>query len=148
MEKKLSKFSDELIRIMPQIIRGMFRKQTDPLVAGEISVPQYLTLDLIAAHSSLKMNDISKALNRTLPATSGLINRLYKMGLVKRIYDKMDRRVIHIILTPKGKALLKRLKAARIKAIKSIFSQLNARERKIYLAILKKIAAGLKARKK
>ena len=39
--------------------------------------------------------------------TTALTNKLVKDGLIKRQYDKKDRRVIKIVLTQKGRAAFK-----------------------------------------
>lgn len=141
--KEISSFSRELLSLMPHIVRTMFKVQTDVLGKGKISVPQFLSLDLIDLKGSLKMKDIAKALNVTLPATSGLINRLVKLGLVKRTFDPRDRRLIFITLTPRGKETIEEIRTQRRKAIEKIFGKLTARERADYLSILRRLVKML-----
>jgi len=140
---EIAVFADEVSKIIPHIIRGIVRKQGDPWGLGKITIPQYLSLDLINQHKSLKMKDIAKELNVSLPAASGLINRLYTLGMVKRLYDNKDRRVIYIEITPKGRKIVDQVYAHRKKALKDTFSKLTKEERSQYLNLLKRIKTTL-----
>ncbi|RKY38425.1 MAG: hypothetical protein DRP76_04500 [Candidatus Omnitrophota bacterium] len=146
--KTLSSFSGELMRIMPQIIKGLFTRQMDALRQGRITIPQFLSLDLIDTHGSLKMKEIAQELNITLPAATGLINRLFKMGLVKRVPSEKDRRVIYITLTLKGKKLIEGIRLTRKKAFEEMFGKLTEREKMMYLSILRKVADMVSGEKK
>lgn len=138
-EKGISSFSGELMRIMPHLIKGMFRKQVDALGKGIITIPQYLSLNIIGESLSIKMKDIASKLEISLPSATGLISRLVRMGFVRRSYDDNDRRIIYIILTPKGKKMLKEVKEQRRKAIEQVFGRLTKKERRSYLDILHKL---------
>jgi DNA-binding MarR family transcriptional regulator len=135
----LAAFSEELSRILPHIVRGMFKRQTDALGRGKITIPQYLSLDLLNTHGVLKMKDIAKELNISLPAATGLISRLHRLGMVKRIFDEKDRRVIYITPTPKGKATTEHIRRQRQRAVQEVFSKLTEKERDSYLRILRKL---------
>jgi len=141
--KDISVFSDELVRLIPYLIRGMLRKQTNLLSNGALTVPQYLTLGLINTYTSLKMKQVAKELNISLPAATGMVERLYQVGLIKREHSTLDRRVIRITLTPKGVRTLDSLRKKRKKAIEEVFSGLSAGERDSYLKILRKVKAIL-----
>ena len=135
----LESFSSEMARLLPHVIRGMIKNQSDALGCGKITVPQYLLLDLLNTHELLKMKDIAGELNITLPAATGLVNRLHLMKMIKRIYDKNDRRVIYIELTAGGKETIKQVSSQRQKAIQEVFVKLTESERNSYLSILKKL---------
>ena len=139
----LALFSSEISRLLPHVIRGMLKKQSDALGRGKITVAQYLLLDLLNTYHLLKMKDIARELNITLPAATGLISRLHRMKMVKRIYDKNDRRVICIGLTAKGKETIEQVRSQRQKAIQEVFVNLTERERNSYLHILKKLKSIL-----
>ena len=138
-KQSIASFAEETTAILPYIIRGLLKKQTDALRQGIITIPQYLVLDLLSAHNLLKMKDIARELNISLPAATGLINRLHSIKMVERVYDKTDRRVIHVKVTAKGKNTIEKIRIQRQQAIKEIFGRLTAEERTAYLKILKKL---------
>ena len=139
MKHSLASFSSEMARLLPHVIRGMTKNQSDALGRGKITVPQYLLLDLLNTHELLKMKDIAGELNITLPAATGLVSRLHLMKMIKRIYDKNDRRVIYIELTAGGKETIKQVSSQRQKAIQEVFVNLTESEQNSYLSILKKL---------
>ena len=138
-KQSLTAFSEELLEIMPRLMRGLFRKHTDSLGQGKITLPQFLSLDLINRKGALKMKDIAKELRISFPAVTGLINRLVKMKLASRLYDEKDRRVIYITLTSSGKKMIDEISSTRVKAVKDIFGKLSDKERADYLRILRKV---------
>ena len=144
----LSDFSEEIASLIPILMQGVFKRQSDALGKGKITVPQYVCLDLIGAKGPVMMKEIAFALDVTLPAATGLIDRLYITGFVKRIFEPSDRRIIRIILTEKGKKAVKEVKEKRKVVIKDVFSHLSESERQQYLRILKKVVANLNTKMK
>ena len=76
----------------------------------------------------------------TPPSATSLIDSLVKSKMLKRLPDKNDRRVIHLILTPKGEKTLKKNFAQMTAQIKKVFTCLNEKERKQLISIYKKIS--------
>lgn len=146
----LTSFSEEVTRVLPYLMRGVFKKNPDIMGMGKITIPQYFAMDLLDLYKLMKMKDIAKWMNVSLPAATGLINRLHNIHMVKRGYDKKDRRVIYISLTPRGKHTVKKVRSERKKIIENLFSKLTENERLTYLKILrklKKVAANEKIEK-
>jgi DNA-binding MarR family transcriptional regulator len=139
----LEGFSEEVSQILPLIIRGVIKQQGDVWGLSKITMPQYICLDLIDHHQRLKMKDIASELNVSLPAATGLVNRLFSLGYVKRLSDKNDRRIIHITLTPKAKKIVSHVRTHRKEAFQKTFATLSSLEREQYLNILKKIKSSL-----
>lgn len=138
-QRNLYDFSKRLTSLLPNIIRGFLRKQSDELAKGKISIPQYLTLDYIYTNAEQKMSKLAKVMAVSLPAMSGLIERLHKLGMVRRNYDPRDRRIVKIALTPKGKEVVVKIRTQRERIISNVFGKISAREREEYLHILTKI---------
>ncbi|MCK4918005.1 MAG: MarR family transcriptional regulator [Candidatus Omnitrophica bacterium] len=146
----ISSFSEELISTIPFIARYVglaLNRQSDPLTKGQMTLPQFLTLDLLNSNKTLMMKDIAGALYVSLPAATGMVKRLVGMKMVKRVYDKNDRRVVFISLTESGIKIIVRAKLARKKIIEEMFGNLSDKERKIYLKIIQKIKNNLYEKK-
>ncbi|MFH1094105.1 MAG: MarR family transcriptional regulator [Candidatus Omnitrophota bacterium] len=135
----LKDFARKVMEVLPLVMRGFLRTQTDALAKGKISAPQYLVLDLIVKQGAMKMTRLADELAVSLPAMSGLVDRLYKIKLIKRIYPEKDRRVITIDVTPKGKNIVHVLQIQREKKFQEIFEQLDEKDRKDYLRVIMKI---------
>ena len=106
-------------------------------------MPQYITLEFLNTNEAVKMKDIAKYLHISFPAASGLVDRLVSLGFVQRTYDKNDRRVILIKLTPKGKKIAETTMATRREIIEEIFGCLSDTEKETYLRIIRKIKKNL-----
>jgi len=139
---EISRFAEELSKTLPYIIRfsqSLAGIEPDPLTEGKITLPQYISLDLLDSDKLFKMKDIAGQLRISLPAVSGLIDRLVRLKMVKRSYDPDDRRVIYVSLTEQGKETVDKVRSARRKIITRIFSNLNSQERETYLTLIRKI---------
>ena len=146
-DKNLSNFAEELLSIIPHLMRSAISKQGNALGTGKITVPQYILLDLLSASKELKMKNIAKELAISLPAATGLVNRLHKAELIKRGYDMKDRRAIYISLTPKGAKMIQEIKLERKKIIQDTFGKLTEKERHAYINILRKLQYAFKDRR-
>jgi len=135
----ISSFSKEVAALMPLILRGMVKKEGDFIHKGGLTIAQMLALHLLDEKGLLKMKEIASELNISLPAATGLIDRLHKIGMIKREYDESDRRIIRIKLTPKGKKSLDTVSDSKRRVTENIFSKLTEKERQDYLAILRKV---------
>ena len=135
----LKNFVAQVMEVLPQVIRGFLRTQGNALSLGQLSPPQYFVLESIEKQGALKMSELAAELVVSLPAMSGLVDRLYKMKLVKRIYPEKDRRVIRIDITLRGKNILKTIRAQREAGFRKIFGQLSQKDRMAYLSIITKV---------
>lgn len=143
---EISKFSEELmysISYIQRLARTRLKRRSDALIQGAVTMPQYLSLELLNTKGQLKMKEIAKFMYISLPAASGLIDRLVGLKFVIRTYNKKDRRVILIELTPGGKKVAEKTKEARKKIIEDIFGSLTDAERMTYLRIIRKVKRSL-----
>lgn len=92
----------------------------------ELTGIQFFTLRLLSQQGQLKVTDIAACLGVTLSAITGLINRLYKLGLVTRDQDDTDRRVVWIKLTPKGQDLINELNEKRAHMLARLLQDLSS----------------------
>ena len=137
-------FVKEMMVIMPGFLRGMHRVQADAVMRGNITVPQFLVLDLIENRGPLKMSEIAKELKVSTPAATGIVERMHILGMVARRYDPKDRRVIRIAVTAKGSGIVRNLRSERSRMIGKFFGRLTAGERASYLKILRKVHDAIK----
>ena len=89
------------------------------------------------------MGDIADELNITLPSATSLIERLVKGKYVERVHNPKDKRIVQIILTEKGKTILKKGLDDKIEKTKFMLSKLTEEERHIMLFLLEKILLSL-----
>lgn len=130
---------DGITETTDRIHRKIRAKLSNELSKGEITIPQYHILDYLNARGDALMREIAGYLFVTPPAVTGLVDKLVKMGLVKRDYSSSDRRVIIVSLTAKGKTVILKIRNQSRELFTSVFKGLSSQERKSFLKITEKM---------
>ena len=86
---------------------GVYHPYLDPL---GITYPQYLVMLVLWEQNKQPVCDIAKSLLLDTNTVTPLLQRMEKMGLVKRTQGKEDTRQRIVSLTKKGKALQEKAK--------------------------------------
>lgn len=68
----------------------------------DLTVTEMHTLDAIGPDYGGNMTEIAEKLSITVGTLTSSINRLLNKGYVERIRDEDDRRVVRVVLSPKG----------------------------------------------
>ncbi|MGI8554367.1 MAG: MarR family winged helix-turn-helix transcriptional regulator [Dehalococcoidia bacterium] len=76
----------------------------------------------------LPLSKLARLLVQEAQSVTSLVDRLESRGLVRRVPDSKDRRVINVELTPDGESLFDRIYPAAHQGISEIFAGLNPRE--------------------
>ncbi|MBC8075888.1 MAG: MarR family transcriptional regulator [Chloroflexales bacterium] len=108
-----------------------------------LSMPQLVALNRLQSHGTLSISAIAAALNLSLAATSHLVERLVRQGLVARSEDQQDRRHKCVALTPHGEALVERLVQARVREIDNAVAILPATQRQQLEGVLDTVLDAL-----
>lgn len=82
--------------------RSMKRALEVRLNENGITSSQYTVLEILWKNNGLSLTDLGKLLYFDNPTITGIINRMARAKLVRRIRDRNDRRVIKVYLTQKG----------------------------------------------
>jgi DNA-binding MarR family transcriptional regulator len=83
--------------------------------------------------------ELADAAGVTRATMTGLIDTLERDGLVKRVRDANDRRMMSVNLTPKGRKLLEKILPTHFRDMSEIMSPLKEGERKTLVGLLNKI---------
>jgi DNA-binding MarR family transcriptional regulator len=70
-----------------------------------ITYPQYLVLIVLWEHDKVPVGEIAKRLQLDAAALTPLVKRLESLGLITRIRDSRDERVVRICLSEQGRDL-------------------------------------------
>lgn len=135
----IADFAQKMNQIMPEIMKGFARRQSNDVYKGKITLPQLLILERLNRQGASKMTDLAKFMKVTTAASTGIVQRLVLSGYVQREYDQSDRRIIRIRLSAKGIELLKKINQQRTESVTKIFSQISENDRGEYLRILTQV---------
>lgn len=85
----------------------------------------------------VNMTDMANWLRRSPNSVSMLVDRMVKAGLVRRIRDKRDRRVVYVTATSKGENIVKVASPPAWELIQEILSPLSPEDRGTFLSLFK-----------
>lgn len=114
---------------------------TDDLM--HISHMQLHALIFLNQTKNASMSEIAQEFRIELPSTTSLITKLVQLGLVQRVADKKDRRLVRIQLSKKGISLLDTAMKERRRKITHLLATLTEQEQKQFLTIMSKFKTVL-----
>lgn len=109
-KKSINAIAEKLLTVGPIMIKKIIK--FDLISSGIIPVNQLMVLGILHEHGSLSISKISKKLTISKPQMTIIVDKLAKNGLVYRIYNNKDRRIININLTENGNEYCKDLSEA------------------------------------
>jgi DNA-binding MarR family transcriptional regulator len=102
----------ELLAVPPMIRRGINRKVIRAAyakVGEDISVPHFEIMKLIEDTGTQHIAEIGERLLIPKSQMTPLIDKLAGLNMVERQVDETDRRIINIVLTERGRAVVKEI---------------------------------------
>ncbi len=135
----LNQFAAKMGEIMPVLMKGFAKCMAGELQKEKVTLPQMMVLHFLEVEQEVKMKDLAHFMGVTLPAMTGIIDRLVKESYCLRVYDQNDRRVIKIKLTAKGNDLVRKINAHKRQMLIKIFGRISEADRQDYLRILLQI---------
>ena len=118
---------------------SVFLKMTEKLSVFDLTPVQYAVLYCLWENDKKSPKEIAERLKLENSTISGILERMEKKGLIKRMISKEDRRFIQIMLTEKGAVLEKDVLAAVDKVneeVMSVFSTEECENLKTQLRVL------------
>ena len=109
------------------------------LARGKVSFAQFFLLGHLCSLGPTGMSRIAELMGHSTPAATGLVQRLEKLGHVRRSHEKNDRRRVTVTATPKGARLVERIRQEMVKNLEKVMQLLEPWEQRAWLDIYQKI---------
>jgi len=93
--------------------------------SGPISLVHLQVLMLLDGEGPPAMHALAEALDVSQASATGIVDRMEQRGLVTRLRDDDDRRVIHVALTDAGRQLLAGVAAERRERLALVLAELT-----------------------
>lgn len=139
-ETNLRAGAEKLTDIFTQLQRGFVLHLSKELTRGQVSFAQYLLLSILDQIAEpLTMTKIAERMRHTTAAATGLVDRLEKLGYIRRNSTPEDRRKVLVSITTKGKELVKFVREDMIGSVTQLMQQLTTDEQKSWVNIYEKI---------
>lgn len=145
MEEIMSIINNLLVDTFNEIL-AIEEKVLKNGVFNSVTVKEVHTIEAIGLYDSKTMSEVSNLLNITTGTLTVCINNLVNKGYVTRERQKIDKRVVKVSLTKKGKLMCRAHKQFHINLTKQLVSSLDNDEKtslakalsKLYLYLNKK----------
>src|SRR5712692_8562461 len=131
--------AEQLSHIIMEMQRCFVLHLCKELAPGNVSFPQFFLLAYLDHKEVLTMSAIAQKMGHTTAAASGLVARLENIGYVVRSSVREDRRKVMVCITPKGSALVRRIRQEMVGNLMKIMAHLTPAEQKAWLQIYSKI---------
>lgn len=105
----------------------------------DLTPPQFGVLEALAHLGPLKMCAIAEKLLMSGANVTGVVDRLEKKGLVRRVMAEGDRRTYHIHLTEAGGRLIAEIFPLHAEHIEAYAGVLTSKEKRQLTELLKKL---------
>src|SRR5438046_9785161 len=125
--------AERLSHIILEMQRCFVLRLSKQLAPGNVSFPQFFLLTYLDRKEVLTMTAIAQKMGHTTAAASGLVARLENLGYVMRSVARDDRRKVMVCITPKGSALVRRIREEMVGSLMKILNYLAPYEQRAWL---------------
>jgi DNA-binding MarR family transcriptional regulator len=119
-------------------VRDELVRCEDPISAAYgITTEQYSVLGALKyLGGNVRITDLALALERTPNSVSMIVDRMVAVGLVKRVRDRRDRRVVYATATSKGENAFKVATPENWKYAQKVMSRLSYEDQRTLISLL------------
>jgi DNA-binding MarR family transcriptional regulator len=106
----------------------------------DLTSEQYSVLMTIKyLREPVRVTDIAHWLERSTNSVSMIVDRMVKAGLLRRVRDRKDRRVVNVFITSKGGKALKPATVTGLEFIREVLSPLSYEDRRTLVSLLQTV---------
>ncbi len=100
------RYDQHILRSLRRIIRAMDIHSQRLRLTHEITGPQLVCLSAIVNEGPISIKQIAESVSLSPSTVVGVLDRLESKGLIMRLRDLKDRRVVNVSATPTGVAMV------------------------------------------
>jgi DNA-binding MarR family transcriptional regulator len=136
----LGAYTERIFKAYNQISKSINPAQ---IIKMDLTSSQIKVLISFAEQESFTMTELSKAHSVSVSTMTSMVDRLLLNKLLRRDRDKVDRRVVRVLLTEKGKKIVQHLMEVRRQALEEFLRELNDQEIEQFLDSIEVVAQVL-----
>lgn len=99
----------QILRLQDELIHHRAVLDAGPWLELNMSTPQLKALLLISEEDAIRMRELARKLGGSFSNATVLVDRLVERGLVERMMEPQDRRVVLVRATDDGRLLIEQL---------------------------------------
>lgn len=124
------------------VISSHFQSLSSVCSNDELSLQELKVVDYIGRCESCIMREVSEYSKVAVSTMTGIIDKLESKSFVKRERNDEDRRIVRVLLTPKGRKIYQLFVENYLELSRRMLQSLNTDEQKLYMELTTKIAQG------
>jgi len=139
---RLGEGAERLHRLTKELLRRYQFRDWNQICCYGISISQCHILDVLAEEGDLTMQQLAKRMYKSVSTMTRVVSQLVRRGYVKRRQDPEDRRVVHVAITPQGKAVVAAINRDLIETQKAILQAIPSGQWAGAFKVLEALAQG------
>ncbi|BBZ15386.1 MarR family winged helix-turn-helix transcriptional regulator [Mycobacterium branderi] len=128
-EQRTGGLAEELHRVLSKVLLVFGRRDPVIIAASDLTLSQLSILSALSEAGPMRLNELAAHERVQPPTITVCVRRLEKLGLVTRLSDPEDQRVVLVERTPRGDAVRREALAARCAALAAMLTALNREDR-------------------
>jgi len=138
--RELEDLSVTLWRMLSQAYTRFKNGMDQVLTEQGLTMEQYLVLATIKYHDvPIRITDVARWLERSTNSITMIVDRMVKAGLLRRVRDRSDRRVVNVFLTSKAENALGPANPAAWEFMQQGMSSLSSKDKNAFASLLEMI---------
>lgn len=134
----------ELLNLIGDIHRSMRRShRAISSDLNDVTLLQLHALGIVCDRGFVSMGELGQELGMTKASMTALVRRLVSSGWIVREASREDRRLVHLRLTPQGRASFRKLQKQKVRRFETAIDSLGASEKRQLLSILRDLRERL-----
>ena len=134
--------AERLHRLTRELIRRYQFRDWNQICCYGISISQSHILDTLAEEGDMTMQQLARRMFKSVSTMTRVVGQLVRRGYVKRRQNSEDRRVVHVSITPQGKAIVAAINRDLIETQKSILQGIPPDQWEGAFRVLEALARG------
>jgi DNA-binding MarR family transcriptional regulator len=141
-EINLDEAAERLHHLTKDLIRRYQFRDWNQICCYGISISQCYILDALAEEGDLTMQQLARRMFKSVSTMTRVVSQLVRRGYVRRRQDAEDRRIVHVTITPQGKAIVAAVNRDLIETQKAVLQTIPHAEWAGAFKVLDALAHG------
>jgi len=134
--------AERLHRLTKELNRRYQFRDWNQICCYGITISQSHILDVLAEEGDLTMQQVAGRMFKSVSTMTRVVAQLVRRGYVRRHRDPEDRRVVHVSITPQGKAIVAAISRDLIATQRAILEGIPPEQWEGAFAVLEALARG------
>jgi len=139
IERHIIEFRNMFVQLFKKMV-----KTSSNSVGVRFSPSQMRAMAAFHEDREYRMGELSKITQVTMPFMTEMVDGLVRDGILERVRDAGDRRVVKVKLSGQGRKIHQQFVKTRSREMESIFAKLDSKDQTELLKTLQKMAEILK----